>query len=67
MCSVITIPNYDGNGSVLRIYLLNHTYMDLHQCNLGREKAVYKDTFTCKCLLLPAVVCKHYFTCNNTY
>lgn len=29
MCSVITIPNYDGNGSVLRIYLLNHTYMDL--------------------------------------
>ena len=38
MCSVITIPNYDGNGSVLRIYLLNHTYMDLISVTWGEKK-----------------------------
>lgn len=38
MCSVITIPNYYGNGSVIRIYLLNDIYMDLISITWGEKK-----------------------------
>lgn len=42
MCSVITIPNYYGNGSVIRIYLLNDICMDLISTTWGEKKQYIK-------------------------